>query len=176
MIFTPTRLPGAMIIDLDRREDDRGFFARTYCAREFEQQGLLARVAQSSVSFSKRKGTLRGMHYQAPPFAEAKLVRVTQGALHDVIVDLRRESPTYLQWIAVELTAENRRMLFIPEGFAHGFLTLSDDVEVAYQLSEFYTPEAQRGARHDDPAFGIQWPGRVEVISERDRSWPPHKA
>lgn len=172
MIFTETRLAGAWILDIERRDDERGFFARTYCQREFEQHGLSPRIVQTNVSYSRRKGTLRGMHYQAPPYAEAKLVRCTRGALYDVIIDLRPGSPTYRQWIGVELTADNYRTLFVPEGFAHGFYTLVDDVEVMYYVSQFHTPEAERGVRWDDPAFAIIWPGPVTTISAKDSRWP----
>lgn len=172
MIFTETKLPGAFIIDLERRGDARGYFARTYCQREFEQHGLPARVVQTNMSFSKHQGTLRGMHFQAAPYAEAKLVRCTRGALYDVIIDLRPESPAFRQWVGVELTADNQRMLFVPEGFAHGFYTLVDDVEVMYQVSQFYTPQAERGFRWNDPAFAIEWPGPVTTISDKDSRWP----
>ena len=172
MIFTEVGLPGAYLIDVERREDDRGFFARTFCRREFEERGLNPSVAQANTSFSRWKGTLRGMHLQKPPHAEAKLVRCTQGSLYDVIIDLRPDSPTYRQWYGVELTAENHRMLYVPEGFAHGHLTLVDDTVVTYLVSEFYTPGAESGFRYDDPAFGIRWPEEVRVISEKDRSWP----
>jgi dTDP-4-dehydrorhamnose 3,5-epimerase len=172
MIFVETKLAGAWILDIERRGDERGFFARTYCWWEFEQHGLLPRIVQANVSFNRRKGTLRGMHYQAAPFAEAKLVRCSQGALYDVIIDLRPESATFKQWIGVELTAENHRMLFVPEGFAHGFITLTDNAEVVYQVSQFYTPGAERGVRWNDPAFGITWPGAVTTISDRDSHWP----
>jgi dTDP-4-dehydrorhamnose 3,5-epimerase len=172
MIFTETELPGAYLIDVERREDDRGFFARAWCRQEFEAHGLIARVAQANISYNRRKATLRGLHYQLPPFAEAKLVRCTRGAIYDVIVDLRVDSPTYLRWLGVELTADQHRMLYVPEGFAHGFLTLEDHTEVTYQVSQFYTPAAERGIRYDDPALGIRWPLEVQVISEKDRSWP----
>ncbi len=172
MIFTETSLKGAFVIGLDRKEDIRGYFARTFCVEEFQAHGLNPSVAQCNVSFNKRKGTLRGMHWQAPPSAEAKLVRVVRGAICDVIVDLRQESATYLQHIAVDLTAENGLALFIPEGFAHGFQTLADDTEVFYQMSEFFAPEHARGARWDDPAFGLRWPLPISIMNERDQSWP----
>lgn len=172
MIFTETRLPGAFTIDLERREDDRGFFARVYCEREFREHGLMPHIAQANMSSNPRRGTLRGMHYQVEPFREAKLVRCTRGAIHDVIADLRPESPTHLQWVGVDLTAENGRMLYVPEGFAHGFVTLEDDTEVTYQVSEFYAPGAEQGIRWDDPALGIRWPAEVRVISDKDRAWP----
>lgn len=172
MRFTRTKLDGACIIDLERREDSRGYFARTFCRREFEAHGLKPDVVQTNCSWNVRKGTLRGMHYQLPPAAETKLIRCTRGAVYDVIVDLRPESPTFLQHIAVELTAENGRQLYVPERFAHGYLTLADDTEVAYQVGEFYAPGAERGIRHDDPALGIEWPAAIEVISDKDAAWP----
>ncbi len=172
MIFTETALKGVHIVDIERHEDERGFFARSWCAREFEARGLDPRIAQCSLSFNVRKGTLRGMHYQVKPFEEAKLVRCTRGSLCDVVVDLRPESPTYAKHLSVILTAENRRTLYVPEGFAHGFLTLEDATEVFYQISEFYSPESQRGFRWNDPAFGIVWLGDARVISERDRTYP----
>ena len=172
MRFTPAPLDGAWIIDLERREDPRGWFARTFCRREFEAHGLEPVIAQANISWNARKGTLRGMHYQVPPAAETKLVRCTRGALWDVIVDLRPDSPTFLRHFGVELTAENGRQLYVPELFAHGYLTLADDTEVAYQVGEFYTPGAERGIRHDDPALGIEWPAPVAVISEKDAAWP----
>jgi len=169
--FEETPLTGAFVIEIEPHADDRGFFARTYCAREFEEHGLETRVVQANLSYNRSKGTLRGMHYQAPPAGEAKLVRCIRGAIHDVIVDLRPDSPTYLQHVGVDLTAENRRALFVPALFAHGFQTLEDEVEVFYQVSEFYTPGAERGLRHDDPALGISWPLPVSEISDKDRSW-----
>jgi dTDP-4-dehydrorhamnose 3,5-epimerase len=172
MIFTETALIGAFLIDLEPKSDHRGFFARTFCAHEFEANGLKSSVAQCNVSFNHKKGTLRGMHYQIPPVSETKLVRCTQGAIYDVIIDLRPESPTYLSHIAVELSAENRRSLYIPELVAHGFQTLDDNTEVTYQMGEFYTPGYDRGLRHDDPALQIQWPLSVSEISEKDQSWP----
>jgi dTDP-4-dehydrorhamnose 3,5-epimerase len=172
MIFTETKLPGAYMIDVEKREDHRGFFARAWCQREFEAHLLVPRVVQANISFNKQKGTLRGMHYQLAPHAETKLVRCVRGALYDVIIDLRSDSSTYMQWLGVELTAENYRMLFVPEGFAHGFQTLVDNTEATYQVSQFYTPGAEGGVRYDDPAFGIEWPIDVQVISDKDRSWP----
>ena len=172
MIFTETTLRGAFLIDIERHEDERGFFARSWCRREFEAHGLNPEIAQCNVSFNVRKGTLRGMHYQIEPSEEAKLVRCTRGALCDVIVDLRPDSPTFKQYVSEVLTAENRRMLFVPEGFAHGFLTLEDATEVLYQMSEYHVPERGRGFRWNDPAFGIAWPAEVVVISERDRDYP----
>jgi dTDP-4-dehydrorhamnose 3,5-epimerase len=175
MIFTETELKGAYSIDLERREDDRGFFARTWCQQEFEAHGLVARIVQANTSYNKVKGTLRGMHYQRAPYAETKLVRAVRGAIYDVIVDLRPDSVTYKRWIGVELTADNRRALFVPEGFAHGFITLEDNTDVSYQVSAFYTPGAEGGARYNDPAFDIQWPVPVSVISEKDAAWPDYE-
>ncbi len=173
MIFSETKLKGAFLIDVERREDERGFFARSWCQREFQEYGLNPSVVQCNVSFNKKKGTLRGMHYQLPPFSETKLVRCMRGAIFDVALDIRHESPTYGQWTAAELTAENRRMLYIPEGFAHGYQTLMDNTEVFYQVSEFYHPESERGVRWDDPSFGILWPDEPNrVISAKDRSIP----
>lgn len=174
MIFTKTGLGEACIIDLEKYEDQRGFFARAWCQREFEEHGLVPRVVQTNVSYNKYKGTLRGMHYQRAPYAETKLVRCTRGAIYDVIIDLRPDSPTYKQWLGVELTAANYRMLYVPEGFAHGFQTLMDEVEVIYQVSQFYTPEAEGGLRYNDPAFGIDWPLEVQVISDKDKNWPDY--
>jgi dTDP-4-dehydrorhamnose 3,5-epimerase len=205
MIFAETRLKGSFLIDIQRNEDDRGFFARSYCFREFEEHGLNPRVVQCNISYNAKKGTLRGMHYQVPPYEEAKLVRCTMGAIYDVIVDLRPNSETYCQWIGVELSSPrfplpssishsvvdcsrlsddgsrssadgslltaHYRMLYIPEGFAHGFITLEDDTEVFYQMSEFYVPDSARGFRWNDSAFGIRWPLEPAVVSEKDRSY-----
>ena len=172
MIFTETKLAGAFVIELERHADERGFFARTFCQQEFEAHGLNARVAQCNVSFNKRKGTLRGMHYQAAPFAEAKLVRCTAGSIYDVIIDLRPGSATFKRHFAVELSAENHRMLYIPEDFAHGFQTLEDDTEVFYQMAQRYSAEHARGVRWNDPAFGIEWPKGERIIIERDQNYP----
>ncbi len=172
MIFTKTELPGATIVDLERRQDPRGFFARTYCEREFAEHGLPSRMVQTNVSLTRNAGTLRGMHFQRAPHAEDKLVRCMRGAIWDAIVDLRPDSPSYCKWIGVELSEENCRMLLVPKGFAHGFVTLTDDVIVTYQVSEFYTPGAESGVRWDDPAFGIRWPVTVTGSSDKDRSWP----
>jgi dTDP-4-dehydrorhamnose 3,5-epimerase len=172
MKFTETKLKGAFIIDINKLEDDRGFFGRSFCQREFENFGLNTNVVQTNVSYNKKKGTLRGLHVQLPPHGETKLVRCTRGALYDVIVDLRKESPTFKQWIGVELTADNYRLLYVPEGFAHSFITLEDNTEAVYQVTEFYTPIAERGYRWDDPAFNIQWPISPVVISEKDRNHP----
>jgi dTDP-4-dehydrorhamnose 3,5-epimerase len=171
MIFKETRLKGAYIVELEKLADERGFFARTFDQKEFEAHGLNPRVMQCNISFNKNNGTLRGMHYQIAPYQEAKLVCCTKGAIYDVIIDLRKDSPTLKQWIAVELTADNRRMLYIPEGFAHGFQTLKDNTEVFYQMSEFYHPEASRGVRWNDPVFGIVWPNDIIVISDKDREY-----
>jgi dTDP-4-dehydrorhamnose 3,5-epimerase len=172
MIFHKTRLDGVFEIHIEPRIDERGLFARTWCQRELENNGLNPKIAQCSVSFNHLRGTLRGLHYQDAPFQEAKLVRCTKGAIYDVAIDLRRDSPTFKHWVAVVLTAENRAMLYVPEGCGHGFLTLEDECEVFYQISEFYSGDHGRGVRWDDPAFGIEWPGEVHVISERDRSYP----
>jgi len=172
MIFTETKLNGAFIIEPERLEDERGFFARTWCQREFAAHGLSPKWVQCNISFNRKKGTLRGMHYQAVPYEEVKLIRCTMGAIYDVIIDLRSESPTFKQHIAVVLTARNRKMVYVPEGFAHGFLTLRDNTEVFYQMSEFYVAECARGVRWNDPVFGIQWPTDVRVISDRDRNHP----
>ncbi len=172
MIFRETKLPGAFAIDLEPKTDERGFFVRTWCQHEFAAHGLNTKLAQCSVSFNTRKGTLRGMHYQLAPHAETKLVRCTRGAIYDVIVDLRPQSPKFKDSFGIVLTAEKRDMLYVPEGCAHGFLTLEEGTEVFYQISEFQSPEFARGVRFDDPAFGIAWPEKVEVISERDRNYP----
>lgn len=172
MIFTSTPLQGATIVDIERREDERGFFARTYCEREFAAHGLPDRMVQTNVSLTRLKGTLRGMHFQAAPHAEDKLVRCLRGAIWDAIVDLRPESATYCRWFGVELSEENGRMLLVPKGFAHGFVALTDDAVVSYQVSQFYTPGAECGVRHDDPAFGIEWPVPVTGMSDKDRAWP----
>jgi dTDP-4-dehydrorhamnose 3,5-epimerase len=174
VIFAPTRLEGAYLVDIEPHGDERGFFARAYCAREFEQHGISPRFVNANISHNVLKGTLRGMHYQRAPYAEIKVVRCTRGGIFDVIVDLRPQSPTLGEWIGAELTADNHRMLVVPEGFAHGFVTLVDDTEVTYQVSEFFTPEAEGGVRWDDPAFGIEWPVEVRVVSDKDRSWPPY--
>ena len=171
MKFNETKLPGVFELDLEPYSDERGLFARSWCQKEFEAHNVNPRLVQCNVSFNLQKGTLRGMHYQAAPFPEAKLVRCTRGAIYDVAVDLRPESPTFREWIGVTLTAENRKMLYVPEGCGHGFLTLENKTEVFYQMSEFYHPELARGVRWDDPAFQILWPATVEVISERDRTY-----
>ncbi len=170
MIFKETGLKGAYIIEPELQMDGRGFFARTFCRKEFEEHGLNPNVVQSSISYNKKRGTLRGMHYQAAPFEEAKVVSCTRGTIYDVIIDLRPDSSTYCQWFAVELSAANYRMLYVPEGFAHGFQTLEDDTVVNYQMSEFYHPECARGVRWDGPAFGIKWPIAPTIISEKDKN------
>lgn len=172
MIFRETELAGAYIIDPEKHQDSRGFFARVWCQKEFEAHGLAANVVQGNTSFNARAGTLRGMHYQAAPHQETKMVRCTRGALYDVIIDLRPESPTYKRWIGVELTAGNYRMLYVPADFAHGFITLEDATEVTYLVSEFYTPGFERGLRWNDPAIGIDWPRSVAAISDKDAAWP----
>lgn len=171
MKFTQTSLKDAFIIDLEEKPDHRGFFARTFCAQEFAEHGLKPTVAQCNLSFNHKKGTLRGMHYQIAPATETKLIRCTQGAIYDVIVDMRPESPTYLSHIGVELSAENRRALYVPEMFAHGYQALTDGAEVVYQVGEFYTPGYERGLLFDDPLLGISWPLAVTEISEKDRNW-----
>ncbi|MGB9714863.1 MAG: dTDP-4-dehydrorhamnose 3,5-epimerase [Thermodesulfovibrionales bacterium] len=175
MIFKETTLKGAFIIELEKRVDSRGFFARAWCRKEFEDNGLIKEMVQANVSFNKKKGTLRGMHYQITPYEEAKLVRCTRGAIYDVIIDLRPDSPTYKQWVSVELTSENYKMVYVPENFAHGFITLEDNTEVTYLVSEFYSPEFERGIRYNDPSFGIQWPIPISVISEKDKSWQDYQ-
>jgi dTDP-4-dehydrorhamnose 3,5-epimerase len=172
MRFTETRLAGAFIIETEPNIDERGFFARTFCAGEFEEHGLSTTFVQCSVSQSVNRGTIRGMHFQVQPACEVKLVRCTSGAIYDVIIDLRPNSPTYLQHIGVELTGGNHRALYIPELFAHGMQTLVDDTEVFYQISEFYAPDKSSGLRHNDPKLGIQWPVPVTNISEKDLNWP----
>jgi len=172
MIFVETELNGAYIIDLERREDDRGFFARAFCQHEFEAHGLKPIIAQANVASNRKKGTLRGMHFQYPPAAETKLVRCTRGAIVDIIVDLRPESPTYLRHIAVELNEDNQRALYIPERFAHGYQVLRDNTDTSYQVGEFYAPGFESGLRHDDPRLGLSWPLPVTAISDKDRVWP----
>jgi len=172
MIFAATGLEDAWLIDIEPREDERGFFARTWCRQELTAHGLDTEIAQESISFNRHRGTVRGLHFQRRPHEETKIVRCTRGAIFDVIVDLRRYSPTYLRWQGFELTAENRRAIYVPKGFAHGFQTVIDNAEVAYQISAFYAPEAAAGYRYDDAAFGIAWPLPVTVIGERDLDWP----
>jgi dTDP-4-dehydrorhamnose 3,5-epimerase len=172
MIFSETKLSGVLLIEPELHADDRGSFARSFCVDEFKNVGVDFGIAQTNFSFNKYAGTLRGLHYQLPPFAEAKIVRCTRGALYDVVVDLRSESPTSGQWLAVELNAENRNSIYVPEGCAHGFQTLVDNTEVSYLMSERYVSEAASGVRYDDPAIGIEWPLAVSSVSDRDRDWP----
>ena len=172
MIFNETKLKGVFIIEPERIEDERGFFARAFCRKEFLTHGLDFKIVQCSISHNKLKGTLRGMHYQVAPKAESKIVRCTKGAIYDVVIDLRPDSPTYCQWISVELTSDNRRMIYVPEGFAHGFQTLENDTEVFYQMNEVYAPECAKGVRWDDPAFGIKWPIFKKIISNKDCKYP----
>ena len=173
MIFTETALPGAFLLDLERREDDRGWFARGFCQHELADRGLNPVIAQANVAFNRVAGTLRGMHFQFPPRAETKLVRCTRGAIVDIIVDLRPESPTYLQSVSVELNEENGRALYVPERFAHGYQTLVDETETGYQVGEFYAPETEGGLAYDDPRLGLAWPLPVTAISEKDSQWQP---
>ena len=173
MIFTETKLKGAFILDIERREDSRGFFARAFCQHEFEAHGLKPVIAQANVAFNHRKGTLRGMHFQFPPSAETKLVRATRGAILDMIVDLRPESATYLQHVAVELSEDNSRALYVPERFAHGYQVLRDKTETSYQVGEFYTPGSEGGLLYNDPRLALQWPLPVTVISDKDQVWKP---
>ena len=170
MKFTPAKIADVWIVDMERHKDERGWFARTWCAEEFAKHGLNAMLSQCSASFNRRRGTLRGMHWQAAPHGETKLVRCTRGAMFDVALDLRRDSPTFRQWVGAELTAENGRALYIPEGCAHGFQTLADDTEVFYQISVPYDPASARGVRWDDPAFGIQWPLPDPILSAKDKT------
>jgi dTDP-4-dehydrorhamnose 3,5-epimerase len=172
LIFEKVELPGAFVIQLEKIQDQRGFVARSWCEKEFKEHGLTPVVHQANVSCNIKAGTLRGMHYQVEPYGEAKTVRCTRGAIYDVIIDLRQGSPTWKRWFGLELNADNYRMLYVPENFGHGFLTLTDNTEVTYMVSEFYTPGAERGIRWNDPAFGITWPRSVRVISEKDTHWP----
>lgn len=172
MIFHKTPLDGARVIELEKRGDDRGFFARFFCEKEFAAEGLETRFVQINNSLSSKKGTLRGLHYQLPPSGEVKVVRAIRGALYDVIVDLRAGSPTFGKWFGAELSAENRMMMYVPRGFAHAFITLTDDTEALYLVSDFYAPECERGLRFNDPALGIEWPIEPVEVSEKDRSWP----
>jgi dTDP-4-dehydrorhamnose 3,5-epimerase len=174
MIFTETKLKGAFVIDLERRDDVRGFFARAFCQREFDAHGLKPVIAQANIGFNRRKGTLRGMHFQFPPAAETKLVRCSRGGILDIIVDLRPESPTYLQHVSVELTADNHRGIYIPERFAHGYQALEDETETTYHVGEFYTPGSEGGLLYNDPALKLEWPLPVSVMSEKDLQWKPY--
>lgn len=171
MIFTETPLKGAYLIDIEKRGDERGFFARVFCKNELGALSLDTNIVQINNSTSAKKGTLRGMHYQLAPYAETKIVRCIKGALYDVILDLREDSPTFGKWFGAELTAENRRMMYVPKGFAHGFLTLTNDVEAFYMVTEFYNPQAERGIRWNDPKFQIEWPFEPIVLSEKDKTW-----
>ncbi len=172
MIFKETRLKGAFVIEIEKFEDKRGFFAHAFSRDAFESNGLTSHVVNTNISFNRKRGTLRGMHYQVAPYEETKLIRCTRGAIYDVIIDLRRDSPSYRNWVEVELTADNYRLLYVPERFAHGFQTLDDNTEVTYQVSQVYSPESARGMRYDDPGFKITWPLKVEVISDQDAQWP----
>lgn len=172
MIFTETKLKGAFVIDIKRISDERGFFGRSWCKNEMEEHGVNPNVVQSNISFNKKKGTLRGMHFQVHPHEETKLVRCTKGAVYDVIIDLRPKSKTYKQWFGVELTEENHRMIYVPEKFAHGYLTLEDNSEVNYLVTEFYSPGFEGGIRWNDPEFNIQWPEKIEVVSTKDQRFP----
>ncbi len=175
MIFEETRLSGAFTIEFQPIRDNRGFFARAWCQKEFEAHGLITHFVQANLTFSPKRGTLRGLHYQVAPHEEIKLVRCTRGAIYDVIIDLRPESPTYAQWLAREMTADNGKMIYIPGGFAHGYQILADDTEVFYQVGQFYAPAYERGIRWDDPAFAIEWPlTRNLILSEKDKSWPDY--
>lgn len=173
MIFQETKLSGAFVIDLDRRKDERGFFARTFCQREFAEHGLKPLIAQANVASNLRRGTLRGMHFQYPPAAETKLVRCTRGAVLDIIVDLRPESPTYLHHVAVELNEDNMRALYVPERFAHGYQTLCDNTDTSYQVGEFYAPSAEGGLMYNDADLGLEWPLPVSIISQKDQNFLP---
>lgn len=173
MIFHETELEGAYLIELEKHEDSRGFFARSFCRKEFEKNGLNPKVMQANLSYSQSRGTLRGLHYQVQPHAEAKFVRCTSGSIYDVIVDLRPESSSYRQWLGIELLAKAHKMIYVPEGFAHGYLTLADHTEVMYQVSEFYAPNVEKGIRWNDPYFAIKWPEtETLLISEKDQGWP----
>jgi len=174
MIFTETKLKGVFLIEPERHEDERGFFARSWSPREFEAHGLDSRIVESNISFNKKRGTVRGMHYQAAPYGQAKLVRCTAGAIFDCVIDLRPSSATFRQWLGVELTARNRLMVHVPVGFAHGFQTLENETEVFYEMSHAYVPGSSMGVRWDDPVFGIQWPLEVSVVNDRDRHYPDY--
>ena len=175
MIFTETKLKGAYIIEIEKLEDQRGFFARMWCKNEFEAHSLNTNHVQTNLSFNKQRGTIRGLHYQAKPYEEAKLFRCIRGAMYDVIIDLRPESPTYLKWAGFELTADNRKMLYVPESFAQGYQALTDNTEVFYQVSQFYSPDFEQGIRYDDPTFGIAWPETNNLlVSDKDKCWPDY--
>jgi len=173
MIFSETKLNGAYVIEPEKYEDERGYFARVFCENEFKSHGIKLNMVQSNIGFSSKKGTIRGLHYQVYPHAEVKLIRCLSGSIFDVIIDLRPESPTYRQWFGIELNSKNNQMLLVPEYFAHGYQSLVDNTEVFYQVSQFYMADAERGIRWDDPAFNIQWPEMIHpIISEKDKSWP----
>jgi len=174
VIFSKTPLQDARIIEPERIEDHRGFYARGLCQREFSDQGLVLNIVQSNISFTRKKGTLRGMHYQTEPHQEVKIVRCTRGAIFDVIIDMRPESSTFLKWFGVELTEENRKTLYIPGGFAQGFETLRDDTEVSYNVNEYYHPECEKGLRYNDPTFAVEWPFEPKIITDKDKSWPDY--
>lgn len=174
MIFHPTPLAGAYVIEPERKSDHRGFFARVWCRNELRAHGLKTELVQSNIGFSHRKGTLRGLHFQVAPHPEVKIVRCTRGAMYDVIVDLRPQSPTCRQWFGIELTEDNGKMLYVPEGFAQGYLTLQDSTEMNYHATEFFDPKSAMGFRYNDPAFGITWPMDATVISEQDKNWPDY--
>lgn len=176
MLFTETKLKGAFIIQLEKRGDERGFFARTFCQKEFADHDLNTQLSQGNIGYSRFKGTLRGMHYQAKPHAEAKLVRCTKGAVFDVAIDLRPGSATYRQWFGVTLSSDNYKMFYIPEDFAHGYMTIENHSELTYMVSTFYAPSAERGVRWDDPAFNIKWPFSPKIISEKDKKWADYKS
>ncbi len=172
MIFTETKLKGAFIIEIKKLEDERGFFGRAWCHNEFKEHGLNPNICQINTSYTKKKGTIRGLHYQVDPYQETKFIRCTRGRIFDVIIDLRPGSPTFMQWIGNELSSDSYKMVYVPEYFAHGILSLEDNSEVYYPVSQFYTPGAERGIRWNDPAFNIQWPVKVEIVSEKDNSHP----
>lgn len=176
MEFSKTSLKDALIIEPKRLEDERGFYARGLCQKEFADQGLVLNIVQSNISFTHKKATLRGMHYQQAPHQEVKIVRCTRGAIYDVIIDMRTESPTFKQWLGVELTEDNRKTLYIPGGFAQGFITLRDNTEVSYSVNEYYHPEVETGLRFNDPAFGIEWPITPEIMTDKDKSWPDYES
>lgn len=174
MVFRETGLVGAYIIEIEKIEDNRGFYGRAWCQKQFERHGLIGHFVQANVIVNKSKGTLRGLHYQIAPYEEVKLFRCTRGAIYDVIVDVRPESPTYKQWVGIELQSETYKMVYVPRGFAKGFVTLEDDTEINYLVSQVYSPEHERGIRYDDPAFGIKWPVDIRVMSDKDRGWPDY--
>jgi len=172
MIFTETKLKGAYLVEIKKLEDERGFFGRAWCQQEFEEVGLNAQVKQINTSYSVHQGTIRGMHYQIDPYQETKFIRCTKGSVYDVIIDLRPDSPTFMQWVGHELSAENCRMVYVPENFAHGIVSLEDHSEIYYPVTEFYTPGSERGIRYDDPAFNIDWPVKISQVSDKDRNHP----